>query len=152
GTGSVGLNPQGSTYNHGTLVTLTATPASSSVFTSWSGCTPSGTTCSVTMDGPKTVTVTFTLKQYTLGVSMAGNGAGQVRLNPPGGTYNHGTSVSLTATPNSGSQFGGWSNSCGTTNPCVVVMTGPQSVTATFTAVAPPPPSEFQLTLATIGS
>src|SRR5262249_46374170 len=72
--------------------------------------------------------------------------------NPPGGTYNHGTSVSLTATPNSGSQFGGWSNSCGTTNPCVVVMTGPQSVTATFTAVAPPPPSEFQLTLATIGS
>jgi YVTN family beta-propeller protein len=152
GTGSVGLNPPGGTYNHGASVTLTATPATSSLFTSWSGCAPSGTTCSLTMDGPKTVTVTFTLKQYTLGVSMAGTGTGQVGLNPPGGTYNHGTSVSLTATPNSGSQFSGWSNTCGTTNPCVVVMSGPQSVTATFTAVAPPPPTEFLLTLATAGS
>jgi YVTN family beta-propeller protein len=151
GNGSGTVTPPGGTYNHGTTVTLSASPAASSVFTSWSGCTANGSSCSVTMDAAKTVTATFTLKQYTLGVSMAGNGTGSVGLNPPGGTYNHGTSVSLTATPSSGSQFGGWSNSCGTSNPCVVVMNGPQSVTATFTTVAPPPPVQYQLTLSKDG-
>ena len=151
GNGSGTVTPPGGTFNHGTTVTLSASPAASSVFTSWSGCTANGSSCSVTMDAAKTVTATFTLKQYTLGVSMAGNGTGSVGLNPPGGTYNHGTSVSLTATPSSGSQFGGWSNSCGTSNPCAVVMNGPQSVTATFTTVAPPPPVQYQLTLSKDG-
>jgi YVTN family beta-propeller protein len=150
GNGSGTVTPPGGTYNHGATVTLSASPAASSVFTSWSGCTANGSSCSVTMDAAKTVTATFTLKQYSLTVSTTGTGSGTV--NPSGGTFNHGTSVSLTATPNTGSQFSGWSVGCsGTANPCSVLMDGPKSVTASFTAAAPPPPTQYQLTLSKDG-
>jgi hypothetical protein len=47
-------------YSAGTSVTLTASPDGTDVFTGWSGdCTGTGT-CTVTMDGVKTVTATFT--------------------------------------------------------------------------------------------
>jgi hypothetical protein len=52
------------TYNRDTLVTLSATPDSGSVFTGWSGaCTGTGI-CSVTMDAAKNVTATFSLTTY----------------------------------------------------------------------------------------
>src|SRR5262245_472876 len=135
GFGSMTANPMptNGTYAAGTSVTLTATPNSASVFTSWSGCTPSGNTCSVTMDAAKTVTATFTLKQYTLTVSMAGNGTGSVGLNPPGGTYNHGTPVTLTATPASSSVFSSWSGCTPSGTICSVTMDGPKTVIVTFT-------------------
>ncbi len=46
-----------------TSVTLTATPADNYEFTSWTGCTSSSNTCSVTMSENKTVSATFTEKQ-----------------------------------------------------------------------------------------
>jgi hypothetical protein len=49
-------------YDHGTLVTLTATPAQIPVPNSvtWGGdCDGVQLTCSLTMDGPKSVTATF---------------------------------------------------------------------------------------------
>ncbi len=47
-------------YASGTAVTLTATPASGSVFTGWSGaCSGTGSTCTVAMDAAKTATGTF---------------------------------------------------------------------------------------------
>jgi hypothetical protein len=87
------------------------------------------------MDAAKSVTATFTLKQYALTVLTAGNGSGTV--SPSGGTYNHGTVVALTATPASGSQFGGWSGACSGTGACSVTMDAAKSVTATFAALPP---------------
>jgi len=47
-------------YNSGTVVTLTATPAFGSLFTGWSGCDAvSGTTCTVTMSAARSVTASF---------------------------------------------------------------------------------------------
>src|SRR5438876_3157815 len=47
-------------YDSGTVVTLAATPAAGSTFSSWSGCnTVSGTICTVTMTAAKSVTATF---------------------------------------------------------------------------------------------
>ena len=46
---------------------------------------------------------------YTLTTSVNPPGAGIVTLNPAGGTYNAGTAVTLTATPNSGYTFSSWS-------------------------------------------
>ena len=47
-------------YAAGTVVAVTATPATGYVFSSWSGaCTGTGA-CSVTMDADKTVTANFT--------------------------------------------------------------------------------------------
>jgi len=48
------------TYNPGTTVTLTATPAAGSSLTSFAGCTPgANNTCTVVMTSVKTVTATF---------------------------------------------------------------------------------------------
>ncbi|OGW40465.1 MAG: hypothetical protein A2Y97_04355 [Nitrospirae bacterium RBG_13_39_12] len=49
-------------YNSGTNITLTETPNSGYVFSSWNGCnstSPDGKTCYVTMDANKTVTANF---------------------------------------------------------------------------------------------
>ena len=47
-------------YASGNVVTVTATQAAGSSFASWSGaCTGTATTCSVTMNGAKSVTATF---------------------------------------------------------------------------------------------
>lgn len=48
------------TYSAGTAVTLTATPAGGGhTLTSWSGCAPTPTNCTVNMTANRTVTVTF---------------------------------------------------------------------------------------------
>jgi hypothetical protein len=61
-------------------------------------------------------------------------GSGSVTLDPPGGTYDAGTVVTLTATPAAGFQFSGWSGALsGSTNPATITMNAPKSVTATFT-------------------
>ncbi|MDX6481554.1 MAG: hypothetical protein QOG85_2064 [Gaiellaceae bacterium] len=68
GTGSVTSSPAGiscgatcsSSYDTGTLVTLTATPAATSSFTGWSGACSGTGTCDVTMDAAKSVTANFT--------------------------------------------------------------------------------------------
>ena len=48
------------------------------------------------------------------------------------GSYNQGTSVTLTAAPSSGSIFLGWSGACSGTGNCVFIMDSNKTVTATF--------------------
>jgi hypothetical protein len=55
------------------------------------------------MDANKTVTANFSAVQYTLTANTSGNGS--VTLNPPGGTYDSGTIVTLTANPDPENQF-----------------------------------------------
>src|SRR5437870_10412284 len=64
GSGTVSSSPLGIScgtdcsepYESGTVVTLTAAPASGSTFDGWSGCdTAAGATCTVTMSGAKMV-------------------------------------------------------------------------------------------------
>ena len=54
-------------------------------------------------------------------------------ISPYERTFNSGTSVTLTATPSTGSTFTGWSGACTGTGSCTVSMTVAQSVRATFT-------------------
>jgi len=79
---------------------------------------------------------------YALTVAKSGTGTGTVTSNPSGincGTdcsesYSSGASVTLTATPVSGSTFTGWSGACSGTGACALTMTAAKSVTATFTS------------------
>ena len=124
------------------MVTLTATPATGSTFTGWSGGGCSGTgTCVVSVTAATSVSAQFTLQTFSLTVSKTGTGTGSVSSSPAGITcgatcassFNYGTVVTLTATPNAGSVFSGWSGSgCTGTGTCVVTMDAAHSVTATF--------------------
>jgi uncharacterized repeat protein (TIGR02543 family) len=138
GQGSITLNPPGGTYDEGTVVTLTAVPASGWQFDGWSGdLTGTANPTTITMNADKTVTATFSeviVPQYTLTVNTVGQGS--VALNPPGGTYNEGTVVTLTATPSSGWQFDNWSGDLsGTQNPITITMNDDKTVTANFSEV-----------------
>ncbi len=138
-------------YEPGRSVTLTAAPTGGSTFAGWSGdCSGTGT-CTLTMDGDRSVTATFNPPPtlFPLNVTLAGTGSGTVSgsgIACPGTcsqTYPAGTSVSLNAAPGA-STFGGWGGDCtGTTGlTCNLLMSGPRNVTATFNA-----PTTFRLTL-----
>lgn len=124
GAGTVTSSPAGidcgadcsQDYMFGTVVTLTANPDAGSAFTGWSG----DGDCSdgvVTIDTNKTCMATFNLQTYGLNVNTTGTGAGTITSSPLGidcGTdcshnYSYGTVVTLTATPDAGSFFNGWS-------------------------------------------
>ncbi len=133
GSGSVNRNPSQATYNHGTSVQVTAVPGTGYSFTGWSGDT-TGTMnpFDKIMNGNKSYTATFAINAYTLSTSVVGNGA--VLKNPDQPTYNHGTSVQLTASAGLGYSFSAWSgDTTGTMNPFTKIMNGNKSYTATFT-------------------
>jgi ABC-type transport system substrate-binding protein len=151
GAGSVTSSPAGiacgsqcsAAYDHGTVVTLTAHAATDSDFAGWSGaCTGAAPTCAVTMTGATSVVGAFAKKTFTLTISKdpAGTGTGTVTSDPLGvdcGTtcahaFDVNTAVTLTATPDTGSNFGGWSGACSGTGACNVTMDVAKAVTATF--------------------
>jgi hypothetical protein len=79
-----------------------------------------------------TYTANFTT-QYSLTASATPVAGGTVS---PSGTnwYNNGQSINLSATPNSGYNFGSWSGVIsGTANPVPITMDGPKNATANFT-------------------
>jgi uncharacterized repeat protein (TIGR02543 family) len=135
GNGSITLDPSGGTYCDGTVVTLTAVPDAGWQFDNWSGdLTGSTNPDTITMTSNKTVTANFSevpVQQYTLTTNTVGNGS--VTLNPPGGVYNEGTVVTLTANPDTGWKFDNWTGDLtGSTNPDTITMDANKSVTANF--------------------
>ena len=96
------------------------------------------------MSADHSVTALFALAQppspKTLTVSKAGGGTGTVTSNPAGincgptcaHSFEHGTSVTLTATAGTGATFTGWSGACSGTGTCTLTMSEHRSATATF--------------------
>jgi len=148
GQGSV--SPSGGTYNEGTAVTLTATPAAGWQFDHWQGdLTGSTNPASVTMNADKTITAVFTQipippVTHALAVTVQGQGS----VSPSGGMYNEGTAVTLTVTPTAGWQFDHWQGDLtGSTNPASITMNADKTITAVFTQIPIPPPPVSQCTL-----
>jgi len=89
---------------------------------------------------PKTFADVFEAPQncepvfYTLTTTTVGMGS--ISRSPDAPSYQEGTTVSLTATPDAGWQFDGWSgDATGSANPIEVVMDADKAVTATFVEV-----------------
>jgi hypothetical protein len=77
-------------------------------------------------------TVTITVSQ-TVSLSVTISGPGSVTLDPPGGSYLAGQTVTVTAVPNAGARFTGFSGALtGTDNPQPLLMNGDEAVTASF--------------------
>ena len=91
----------------------------------------------------------YNLGPYSLNVSKYGPGSGEVSSTPAGiscgyncrASFDGGTQVTLTANPNASSIFTGWSGDCSGTGECQITMDQARSVTATFAAKRPPPPT-----------
>jgi hypothetical protein len=87
-------------------------------------------------------------------VARAPNGAGIVTSLPAGigcgatcsASFNYGTVVTLTATPSVSSTLAGWSGACAGIGACIVTITQPAQVTATFSLNA------YTLTVGRVGS
>jgi hypothetical protein len=121
------------TYDVGTVVDITATPAAGWEFDSWSGdvANPNSATTTVTMDSDKTVTANF-IQVFTLTMAKVGSGT----TDPAVGDHTclDGTVVNITATPDSGWEFDSWSGDVANPNSATttVTMDAAQTVTANF--------------------
>jgi hypothetical protein len=127
-------------FDYGTVVALTATPATGYDFGGWTGdCAGTGA-CSVTMSAARAVGAIFTIQRYTLTVTPPTNGTitGTGIACGTGGAdcseiFNYGTAVPLTATPATGYSLGAWTGACTGAGACAPTMTAARTVGATFT-------------------
>ena len=151
----------------GTAVTLTQTPDAGSFFGGWSGDCNGVGGCTVTMDANRNVQAGFGTGgpppgpppgppgpggTFTLTVGVIGIGSGVVTSLPAGincttaggacgAQFAAGTVVTLTATPDAGSFFGGWGpGACVGLGGCSVTMDADKSVNAAFGPGTPPGP------------
>jgi hypothetical protein len=125
-------------YPSGTSVTVTATRNTGYTFVNWTekatGVVASTSSTYVfPLSANRTLVANFVLNTYTLIVNAVN---GTVGKNPNQATYNHGTSVRLTATPDNGYVFSSWSgDATGSANPLTVLMISNKNITANFTLV-----------------
>jgi phospholipase C len=113
---------------------ITASPTSTTTYTATA--TGSGGTASASV----TITVGTTSSPIQLAVNSAGSGAGTLTSSPAGidcpgsctASFAKGTAVVLTATPDSGSTFLGWSGPCTGTATCNLTLGANTTATATF--------------------
>ena len=137
GQGSV--DPNSGTYDDGTELTLTATPADGWHFVEWQGdLTGSANPGPVSMNTDKTITAVFEQNppgQCALTVIVQGQGS----VDPNSGTYDDGTQLVLAATPAEGWRFVEWQGDMpGPANPAALTMNADKTITAVF-AERPPP-------------
>lgn len=89
-------------------------------------------------------------QQFTLTVGVQGEGTvnvtgGGTTCGPGCYRFTAGATASLTAHPDTGWRFVGWSGACSGTGPCSVAMTADRSVTARFERSGSPPPASLQI-------
>ena len=117
-------------YPQGTTTYLTATANTGWTFSHWNDGITSNPR-SITVTGDATYTAYFIQQNYNITVVADPPQGGTVS---GGGNYPYGTTVTLTAAPNSGYQFQGWSDGS-TQNPHQVTVTGNANYTAIFSEV-----------------
>jgi uncharacterized repeat protein (TIGR02543 family) len=148
GNGNVTRSSQGP-YHYGDTVYFTANPGTGYIFSGWGGAlsqTGSGNPAQLTFSANVTATANFTKSTYSVSVmifpsSVAGSYA--VNQSSP---YHYGDVVAVTASPNSGYTFSGWSgDGSGTGNTRTVTVTGNMMVTAIFAQIT------YQVSFATNG-
>lgn len=140
-------------YSPGYIVTLAAVGSPGWIWSGWTGTDNNNMqSTTVTMNGDRSVTASFTGNCYTLTKVVSGSGSITTMPNSsgacPNGQYSQGYIVTLIAVPGSGYILYGWD---GTDNDFLltttITMSGNRTVTAYFiepagpTPTPPPPPT-----------
>ena len=148
--GTITADPTGP-YERGDTVTFTATPDTNYQHTAWGdacNATPAGQPCQLTLETDTTVSATFApIQQFTLSVTLLGDGRGGVTSVPDGidvdsegprsmtAHFNAGTMVTLSVDRGPGISFEGWGGACidskKSTN-CELIIDRNMEVSATF--------------------
>ena len=129
------LLPSSAQFEEGETVVLSATPSEEYAFFSWSGVSGTNNTTSIVMDSDKSVVALFVKKQYSLKVSIEGEGRVTEKIIKAGVStdYNSGTIVELSANPTSEWVFIEWKGDLsGTKNPAQITINEPKNITAVF--------------------
>jgi len=134
--GTVSWSPYKTSYSANEQVTVTATPNSEYRFIEWSGASSSTSDyITLTMNSNLTLTANFELippTTYTLTINATNGGI----VYPSAGIthqYETGTRVTITATPNSGYRFIGWSGASSSTSDYITLtMNSDLTLTANF--------------------
>jgi len=137
GDGTISRDPDEIFYAPGTPVSVLASANPHSHFTGWTGDVPPGEesnpSIAVILDANKNLTAHFGIDQHTLVVNTVN---GSVQRNPDQASYDYGSTVSLTAMPDTGHYFLGWTGDVPTghesDNPLSITMDADKTVLATF--------------------
>jgi len=130
--------PWSASYACDTTISVEALPDSCYEFAGWSG-DASGLDSPITviMDGPKSVTASFTLIEYTL--TLTGTEGGSVLVDgtpaplPWSDSFGCGTTVTLEAVPDTCYEFAGWSGDISSEESQInVTVDGDTNLAATF--------------------
>jgi hypothetical protein len=137
GNGSVALSPPGGLYPYGSVVALTAIPQAGNYFGLW-GNAASGNVnplyFTVTNASPTVSCLFASLAGGQAALVVTPSGHGKVTVNPRANVYTVGAGVILTATPDAGQSFLGWTgDASGTSNPLGITMNQSRVITANFT-------------------
>ena len=123
-------------YESGATVELTAVPDDQWKFVEWSGDhTGSENPIQLTMDKAMSITAKFEKVSYALTIETVGNGTVNEEIIQAKSTtdYDSGTTIQLTAVPDAGWIFVGWSGDhTATENPIQITMDNPMQIVATF--------------------
>ncbi len=130
--GSVTLNPAGGVYNSGYEVSLTPNKVFGYKFSHWSGdLAGSAVPGMIIMNSNKSVKANYVAVNTYKVTGNFKNGI--IIMNPAGGVYEEGTVVTITAKPDFGYKFTGWSGGISDTqNPVSFVMNADKNITANF--------------------
>ena len=128
--------PAVSTFENNSFVYLEAIPASGFRFENWNGdLSGNANPTTIMMDCSKKITANFSRTMNTLSMRVDGNGS----TTPAAGnnSYEEGTVVSITATPDSGWRFNGWTGDVAEPDMAITTVTidSNKTVIASFSRI-----------------
>jgi hypothetical protein len=132
GTGTVTVDPTGTSFDSATTVKLIAKPSEGEKFIGWEGAlSGTQTVDSIFINANKSVTANFSSNRHTLTILTSGFGA--VSVSPQASSYDSGTMITITAKPGDGATFTGWSGALsGAANPATLKLSENETITASF--------------------
>ena len=129
------ISTKSGSYQEGSVIELTASPAEHWVFDHWEGdLAGSQNPSQITISSAKTVKAVFVEKMYPLTVEVQGGGAVKEEvISTKSGSYKEGSVVQLTATPSTYWAFDHWEGDVtGNDNPAIITIASASFVKAVF--------------------